>query len=139
MEFIRELSERVPFFRSSRVLRYIAAGGMGAVANLGVLYVLTEFLHVWYLFSSVIGVCSGFAVSFVLQKFWTFRNMALDRVHVQLPLHLLLSLSNLVLNTFLMYVLVDYVRIWYMLAQIIVAGALACANYSVYRLYIFKS
>lgn len=138
MEFIKTLSMRIPLFRNSRVLRYLAAGGMGAATNLATLYALTEFFHVWYLFSSIIAVSVSFIVSFILQKFWTFRSMDLDRVPVQLPMHLSLSFANLVLNTVLMYLLVDYIHLWYMLAQVIVAGVLAVANYTIYRLYIFK-
>ena len=139
MRFIHMLSERLPFFKSSRLLRYVAAGGTGAAANIAVLFVLTEFFHIWYLLSSVVAVCVGFAVSFILQKFWTFQNTDMKRVHVQLPMHLMLSLANLALNTVIVYALVDYAHLWYVLAQVFSGATLAFVNYFVYRTYIFKS
>jgi len=36
------------------------------------LYCLTEFLHVWYIASSLAGLVTGFVTSSVLQKFWAF-------------------------------------------------------------------
>ena len=137
MEFLKYLSERVPLFRSFRALRYLFAGGSAAAANIITLYVLTEFMHVWYLLSSILALIVGFALSFILQKFWTFRNMPLNRVQVQLPLHILLSLFNLVLNTIFLYALVEWAHTWYILAQLISGAALACMNYFVYKWYIF--
>jgi len=48
------------------------SGGAAAVANFMLLYCLTEFLHVWYIGSSLAGLVTGFVTSFVLQKFWAF-------------------------------------------------------------------
>jgi hypothetical protein len=48
------------------------SGGAAAVANFMLLYCLTEFLHVWYIASSLAGLVTGFVTSFVLQKFWAF-------------------------------------------------------------------
>jgi len=51
---------------------------------------------------------------------------------------LLLALLNLAGNTFLMYLLVDFLGIWYMLAQAIVSALIAFWNYNVFRIFIFK-
>jgi len=137
MKFLRNLSPRAPLFRSSRLLRYLTAGGTAAAVNLFTLYVLTEYVRVWYMASAVVALTLGFATSFVLQKFWTFQNMPLERVHIQLFQHIILSLANVVINLLLLYVMVEYFLMWYMLAQFISAGILAVANYSIYRTYIF--
>ncbi len=101
------------------------------------LYTLTSVLGFWYLGSSVVALVFGFFTSFILQKFWTFRNRSLERVRIQLPLHLLLSLSNIVLNTIFLFILVEYVGLWYLFAQFIITGLLACMNFFIYRGYIF--
>lgn len=124
---------------SYRVVRYIISGGTAAAANLSILYILTEFFGVWYLASSIAAVCVGWVVAFLLQKFWAFQSPELDRVHIQLSLHTLLSLANIALNTVLLYMFVEWGHLWYIVAQIIASGLLACMNYFVYKRYIFPS
>ena len=120
-----------------RIIRYIISGGTATLANFSTLYILTEFFHVWYLASSVVALSVGFVVSFILQKFWAFKNRDMDRVHMQATWHVTLSLANVAINTTLMFVLVEYVHLWYMLAQFFSAGLLACMNYFVYKHVIF--
>lgn len=138
MEFLRFLSQRIPLLKNSRPLRFLIAGGTAAAVNFSILYTLTEYAHVWYLASAVVALSFGFITSFTLQKFWTFRNMPLTRVHVQASQHLMLSLANIAVNLVFLYVFVEYLHIWYMFAQGISAGMLATVNYFVYRSHIFR-
>ena len=132
--FVRYCVEQVS---STRVLRYLIAGGTVAVINFVILYMLTDIFYIWYLTSSLIALSIAVILSFILQKYWTFRNHSLDHVHVQLPLHLLLSLANIVLNTVLMFFFVEQIRLWYITAQFFAAAMLACMNFFVYRQFIF--
>ena len=136
MDRITHLVERLPFM-NWRVIRYLIAGGAATVTNLSLLFVFTSLLGFWYIYSSVIALSTAAVVSFVLQKLWTFKNLDTSRVHVQFPLHIALALSNIVLNTILLYMFVEWVHIWYLLAQVIAGGMLACMNYSVYKHIIF--
>jgi putative flippase GtrA len=129
-------TDRLPLLRFEQV-RYLFSGGTAAAINFAALYALTEYAHVWYLYSSIVAVILGFITSFLLQKFWTFRNMGLARVHVQFSMHVTLSLANIVFNTVALYAMVEYVHLWYIAAQFISAAFLASINYLVYRAYIF--
>jgi putative flippase GtrA len=136
MEASKGLWALIPPSRQ-RAARYLVAGGTATASNFATLYVLTEFAHVWYLASSIAALTVGFVVSFILQKFWTFQNKGLARVHVQLPLHILLSLANVGANTVMLYGMVEYLHIWYLAAQFINAAILATCNFFVYRRFIF--
>ena len=138
MESIQRLTRYlVEQIRSTRVLRYLIAGAAVAIIDFSLLYVLTDISHIWYLSSSIIAFSVSVAASFVLQKFWTFREHSLGRVRVKLPLHLLLSFANIILNTFLMSFFVEQMHLWYITAQFCAAAMLACMNFFVYRQFIF--
>lgn len=119
-----------------RVARFLMSGGMSAATNLSILFVLTHFFGVWYLYSSVIATSGATIVSFVMQKLWTFQNFS-TAVHKQFPLHATLALSNILVNTVAMYVLVEYLSVWYLIAQVITGAGLASVNYFVYKHIIF--
>lgn len=121
-----------------KLVRFVLAGIAAAFVNLAVLYSLVELGQVWYLTSSVAGFLAGYVVSFVLQKFWTFKNYRLQSVTFQLPLHLSLALINLGLNTIIIFVLVEYTQFWYLASQIIATIIIAVDSFLVSR-FIFKS
>ena len=120
-------------------LRYLIAGGFAVAVNLTVLYCLTEFVHIYYLVSAVCAFLVSFCVSFVLQKFWAFRDANRENVHHQMFFYLLLQLANVSLNTALLYLSVTYLHVWYLLAQAIISLLLAIGIYVINRQFIFKT
>jgi len=132
--FARYCAEQI---RSTRVLRYLIAGGLVAIIDFVLLYILTDFFHVWYLTSSLAALLIAFIVNFLLQKFWAFQNHSLAGVHMQFSLYVLLLGVNIILNTILLYLFVEQAHLWYLLAQLLTSAMLACMNFIVYRRFIF--
>lgn len=120
-----------------RLAKYVISGGTAATVNIGFLYLFTDILNIHYLVSGVLSFILAFGVSFTLQKFWTFQNNNRELLHQQLVIYLIVSVSSLVVNTFLLYLLVDWFGLWYILAQIIAGGLIAIVNFFVYRFVIF--
>jgi putative flippase GtrA len=121
-----------------RYVRFIISGVLTAVVGLSILAFLTEVLSLWYLASSVIAHICALVVNFILQKHWTFLDRERRRIVRKANLFALVSVFNLVLNTAAMYLLVDVLGLWYLLAQAIVMGGIALLNYTVYRSIIFN-
>ena len=136
MENLRALISTLPF-QERRIVRYVISGGTATAANLSLLFILTHWAGLWYLYSSIIAISAATIVSFTLQKLWTFRNFDIERIRMQFPMHATLALFNIGANTVLLYTLVEWVHIWYLLAQVISGALLACLNYYVYKTHIF--
>jgi len=119
------------------VLRYITAGGTSAFVDLLLLYLLHHYVGVHYLVSSVIAFSIAFFVSFILQKFWTFKNVSTEGIHKQSFIYLGSSLFSLGVNTLLMYVFVDKLNLGVLLAQIFAGALVACFTFFISR-RIFK-
>lgn len=126
------------FHRHQTGLRYLLAGSMAALVDLALLYIFTDWFGVWYLASATIAFLGSFLTSFVLQKFWTFRDHNLGRIPKQLTIYLIAGVASLFLNSTLMYFWVDILRIWYMSAQMITAGILAIGSFLLNHKVTFK-
>ena len=124
--------------KHQQILRFLISGGSAFTATIVALYIFTDIFHIYYLFSTVLAFLIGFCVSFIMQKFWTFRDHSRDQMHLQLVLYLVMQGANLALNTFFMFVFVEYLHIWYLLSQFIIALGLAFGSYFINRRYIFK-
>lgn len=118
--------------------RFLISGGIGTVLNLMMVYLLTDVMGIWYLYSTTIAFVISFFVSFTLQKFFTFQDHALDTIRAQAPKYLAVALINMGLNALFMYVLVENVGLHYLLAQIITIGSISVESFIVYRFIVFK-
>jgi putative flippase GtrA len=121
------------------LFKYVVSGGSSAVMNVGTLYALTEYAHIHYLVSAVIAFFVAFFMSFLLQKFWTFKDVGTEGMHRQMMWYLLLSLANLGINILLIYSLVEFVHLWYVAAAITSGALLAISNYFIYKHVIFAT
>jgi putative flippase GtrA len=117
--------------------KYLISGGSAAVVDLVALYLFTDILHIWYVFSTALAFLIAFGVSFLMQKFWTFRDHNTDSVHKQAFFYLAVSVLNLFVNTGLVYAFVEYTGIHYLPAQIVTSAFIACESFFVYKFIIF--
>jgi putative flippase GtrA len=124
--------------RLQKIARYIISGSTAALVNVGILFVLVDFVHIHYLSASIVSYLLALVVSFSLQKFWTFRESASGAVHTQFALYTVITLVNLGINTALMYAFVSVLGIWYLLAQIISGLLIAVMSYFVYQRFVFR-
>ena len=108
------------FDKDKILLRYIISGGLGVSGNLFVFYVATEIFHVWYLLSAVLAFFTALIVSFVLHKTWTFANASTGETKRQGFLYLSSAVGVLVLNSAMLYILVDFFYIRAIFAQTVV-------------------
>ena len=103
------------------MVRFLFGGVAGVSAYFGTLYVLTEYVHVWYIGSAVVAWILNWAINFAVQKYWTFRDRDQSSIRRQLVMYYGMALSFLIGGTALLYVLVEWVHLWYMTAQIILS------------------
>jgi putative flippase GtrA len=112
------------------LLRYGIVGAFGA-------FLQTSFLYVWvsvleyretYLLGAFFGFLTALIVSFVLQKFWTFRDSTLHRTHKQFVAYGAVAVLNVLINIVLLalvkelfeYTHLDFFDGWYLVAQVVI-------------------
>ena len=124
--------------RLGQVVRFCVAGAAGVIAYYTALYGLTEYLGVWYVASAVIGFVLNTGLNFTLQKFWTFQNKETRIVGRQLVLYVAMTVSFLVGNAVFLYLMVEYLHMWYIGAQMILTVVISILSFIISG-RIFKS
>lgn len=97
---------------------YVIFAGFATLVDLTLLYSLTEFLRVWYFFSAAFSYSIGMITNYSLNKYLNFRNMS-KRIIPQFALFATIALIGLGFNQVILYFLVEFAKLWYMLAKII--------------------
>jgi putative flippase GtrA len=123
---------------NAKIIRFVIAGGTATAADLILLYVFTDFMHIWYVVSVAAAFVIAFLISFFSQKFWTFQDRSTENMHIQGSIYFVIAIVSLAVNTYAVYFLVNFLHFYYMLAQIIVSAFIAVLNYFIYNKFIFK-
>lgn len=59
----------------TRMAKFILVSSIAAyIGNLGILWLLTHFFHVYYLISNLIGIAVGTILNYYANNFWTFKS-----------------------------------------------------------------
>jgi putative flippase GtrA len=122
---------------TTMVFRFGVSGGLGAAVFMAVFYGLTEWAHVFYLYSSLAAWLVAFCVSFLMQQRWTFGGEA-PPARRQLYLYGALFLANMALNEVLLYLLVDRLQVPRQLAQLSLLVMISIWNFFIMRFFIFR-
>ncbi|MFA6519686.1 MAG: ChbG/HpnK family deacetylase [Candidatus Paceibacterota bacterium] len=119
-----------------RMVRFLITGILAFLTTLSLLYVLTEWFSLWYLYSATIAYAISIAVSFAFQKFWTFQNSISAAARAQFIRFLFLNIMNIGLNACGVYLLTE-LGLWYIASEFFVALLIALSSFSIMRRFIF--
>lgn len=126
-------------FQTFIYVRYFICGVTAAALNIFSLYAFTDWLHVWYIYSSIIAFLISVLVSFFLQKFVVFKDKNTNGIHKQFWKFVTVIILGTITNTFFVYLFTDIFRIWYILSQIIAGVFVMVQNFLFYKFVIFKA
>jgi putative flippase GtrA len=125
--------------RAFKLIRYLISGGTAALVNWVTLYLLVHIGGMHYLPASVLAFIISIGASFGMQKFWTFRDNVVHDIHTQFSRYLVVILFSLLLNTALVYLLVETVHVWYLTSQVIATVIIAITNFFCYKHFVFRA
>ena len=134
----RIINFKLTIWRSIIFVRYFICGITAATTNIGLLYIFTDIVGIWYLYSSILSFVISLIVSFSLQKFVVFKDMKTSGVHYQFSKFFIVAVLGIITNTVIMFVCVDVFGIWYILAQIIAGFFVMIQNFLLYKFFIFN-
>ncbi len=124
-------------FKHRQIVKYLIAGGTSTSADLLIYFIFTYLVGLWYIESSVLSFTIAFWISFILQKFWTFRDKNTEKMMKQTYLYFFVAIINLGISTLLIYLFVDYINIHKFISKIFANIIIATESFFVYRYFIF--
>jgi len=133
----QEKGSRLSLF-AKQAAKYYAVGATGVLVNLGLLFYLTEYVGLWYFLSYTLAISASISSNFILNKFWTFGDsIDSQRTIVMYVKFVSVSLLGMAIQLGSVYLLVESLSVYYMLAALIsicIAGAI---NFMINRSWTF--
>ena len=118
--------------------RFFWAGSLTFLIDFLILVLLTEVGGVNYLWSNLAAVSVGIVMSYLLCVRWVFLDRRYNRVVFEFPIFVLISVVGLMLNESLLWASVEFGKIHYLVAKIIVTAAIFSVNFCVKKIILFR-
>ena len=132
----KQLTAQQPPFFSSLVRSQITSM-ITTTCDFGVLILLTELGHLWYLFSVFFGAITGGTIGFVLGRYWAFTSKQ-GKLTKQASRYFIIWISNITLNVSGVFILVSLAELQYVVAKIVVATFVGIAfSFPMQRYYVY--
>ncbi|MBT4174812.1 GtrA family protein [archaeon] len=125
------------YFPPKQILKHAVVGGAGTVLNLGILYVMVEFLGLFYIFGAGIAFFIAVSNNFFWNKKWTFHNKS-HQYKKQYFEYIVVSLMALVLGLGFLAFFVEILELWYMLAQLFTILIVGVNTFIWNKFWVFK-
>jgi putative flippase GtrA len=128
---------RKRFLEAPQFFKFFFIGGAAAASDLAILYVLTEFFHLHYLLSAVVGFVVVTSAAFFAHKEITFRCARKDRMR-QYSLFFLVNLAGLGLYSALLWIGVERLGLYYMAVAVVAKFLVFVWNFLANKFLTFK-
>ena len=123
--------------KNQQFFKYCVGGGTAFIVDFGLLYFLTEYANLWYLWSANFSFIVAALVNYLIQRFWTFQSTEAKALR-QFFIFLAVQMVGLFINNTIMYTLVEYFSIWYILSKAIAAAIVLIWNFWASRMFVFN-
>lgn len=123
-----------------QLFRYTFVGGTAFIVDLGLLYLLTEYLHIHYIISASLSFIAGLLVNYIISTHWVFdrKSSIVTNKSFEFLLFSLIGIIGLALNDSLIWVLTEFCSLYYILSKIVTAILVYLWNFFARKYFIFN-
>ncbi|MDD4991687.1 MAG: GtrA family protein [Paludibacter sp.] len=112
-----------------QIFRYLIAGFIAFSVDALLLYLLTDYFHIYYLLSTVFAFALGLLASYIINVVWVFDNRKQKQQSVELVIFITISAVGLVVTFVLMWFLTSVLSIFYLYSKVITTAIVFIWNF----------
>ncbi|HOG04640.1 MAG TPA: GtrA family protein [Paludibacter sp.] len=120
-----------------QIIRYFISGGIAATVDFGLLYLLTEFLGLYYLLSAVISFSVGLLITYLFSVTWIFNQRRISNRWIELLIFSVIGVVGLLLTYLFMQYFTEVIKLHYMLSKVLTTIIVFFWNFLTKRFILF--
>lgn len=119
-----------------QIFKFTIVGGIATVIDFVFLYIFREFCHFPVLVSNTLSFCISVIYNYIASVKWVFDVNKEKDAKKQFIIFIVFSVIGLLLNNAIMWVTVDFLSIYYMLAKIIATVIVMVFNFVTRKIFL---
>lgn len=123
----------------AQFLRYSISGGIAFISDFTILYILTDFFHIYYLVSAGIAFIAGVLITYILSIKWVFDKRRIQNKHLELGFFILISFIGLILTELFIWFFTEIINFHYLISKIISSALVLFWNFFSKKYILFSS
>lgn len=120
-----------------QIIRYFISGGIAATVDFGLLYLLTEFFGLYYLWSAVISFSVGLLITYIFSITWIFNQRRISNRWIELLIFSIIGVVGLLLTYLFMQYFTEFIKLHYMLSKVLTTIIVFFWNFLTKRFVLF--
>lgn len=113
-------------------------GGAAFLVDFGSLYILTDFVGLYYLTSAALAFILGLIVNYILSISWVFNKRALENPSYEFGVFSIIGIVGLGLNEIFIWFFTAELSFYYLLSKILAAILILFWNFFARKYTLFK-
>ena len=111
---------------------------LASIVDYGVLFLMTEQFHIWYVVATASGAFLGAVTNFLLNRYWTF-HATQGHLNWQALRYLIVSAGSLILNTLGVYLFTEFGEIHYAVSVALTSLTVGILyNYPLQKYFVYR-
>lgn len=120
-----------------QILKFGMVGGIAFIIDYALLYVCTEYLNIYVLYSSIISFSISVIFNYIMSIKWVF-DVNHKQTYKDFTIFIIFSVIGLGINQLIMYLGIERLHIYYMLVKIASTGIVMVYNFITRKIFIEK-
>jgi putative flippase GtrA len=101
------------------IIRYLVVGGLSTITDLSILFLLTKYLNIHYIISSIASFIIASFLSYFLCVSWVFKKRRIRNFLNEFFVYALITFFILFISTALIWFFTDFLGVYYLISKII--------------------
>ena len=118
-----------------QILKFGIVGGIAFIIDYALLYVCTEYLNIYVLYSSIISFSISVIFNYIMSIKWVF-DVNHKQTYKDFTIFIIFSIIGLGINQLIMYLGIERLHIYYMLVKIASTGIVMVYNFITRKIFI---
>lgn len=123
---------------SIQMLRFALTGGFVTILDFVLLYLLTEYAGMYYLYSAGLSFWIAMTINYTLAVRWIFPERKFKSKLVEYSLFILTGIGGLAINEFLIWFITEELNVYYMYSKIFPLFVLFLYSFFVRKYLLFR-
>ncbi|MBW1971284.1 MAG: GtrA family protein [Deltaproteobacteria bacterium] len=121
-----------------QLFRYTFVGGFAFIVDFGSLFVLTEFIHIYYLISAAIAFILGLGTNYILSIIWVFDKRIFKNKYIEFMIFGIIGIVGLGLNELFIWFFTEEMHFYYLISKIISTFFVYLWNFFARKFILFR-